>query len=136
VWDGEHLGGVVYNIPFNFYVLSVAYSSPEYCTTDTLYIIPPNVSCQNCVPHTNSLHENQASIFSLYPNPSNDIIQLVFNNKQEKEVAIYDLKGNVHYSTTTLSDQLEIRTSKLNRGVYIVEVRSAGTVLRKKLIKN
>lgn len=56
-FDPELLGGVLYNIPFNFYVISVSYSAPEYCTTDTLYNIPPNVSCENCIPQTNSINE-------------------------------------------------------------------------------
>ena len=122
--SGEDLGGVIFNVPFDFYVISVPYAFPGFCTTDILYTNPVGLTCENCIPETNSLSENSNANFELFPNPTNDLIQLRFNDFTEKEITICDLAGNIMSSEITSLGEVVISLKDFAGGVYLIEVKS------------
>jgi hypothetical protein len=132
---GEHYGGYWFNIPFNLYVISIPYAAPEYCTTDPLYNTPPNVSCINCIPQTNSLQELINSQLSISPNPATESISLNISESESYNVEVFDSKGVRHFEKYNQSGQHQIDISQLKDGLYFVSIISNGMVATGKFIK-
>jgi len=70
--------------------------------------------------------------FSIYPNPSNGIFTLEFDQIPTNPVAIFDLKGRKLNEYRISSNQTSIDLSGLDKGVYILNV--LGTKSKEKLI--
>jgi hypothetical protein len=77
------------------------------------------------------------SLFSMYPNPANDVVHFRFNGSDSGEVhaTIIDAKGqivaDIHFSGNT-----QINTSSLDAGVYFVKISTqTHTEVRKLIIK-
>jgi hypothetical protein len=72
----------------------------------------------------------------VYPNPvlNNLIIQLP-ENISEVEVRIFNLLGELEYSSTISKANSDMNVSFLARGIHIIEVRDGENTLRKKIIK-
>lgn len=73
--------------------------------------------------------------FSIYPNPSQNYINLKLP-KSDKEVAVnvYDIVGKQVYSNTSFNDE-KINVSKLNTGIYLIKVSVLGKIKTKRFIK-
>lgn len=70
----------------------------------------------------------------VYPNPSNGLVTLSFNDAAEYQVKIYDVRGVcvVNESITTLKTQLDL--SNLSNGVYFLNANGADKNFQQKLI--
>lgn len=80
---------------------------------------------------------NVTSIFTeVYPNPANDMTQVVVDAAANTTIEIYSLAGAKVYSTEINGglQTLQINTSDLNAGVYQVVVSSNGLRTAKKLM--
>ncbi len=77
------------------------------------------------------LDENNKELFSLYPNPANDYVNISSQDAGNKNVAVYNVLGN-QVINTTITERLDI--SNLNSGVYIVKISQSGVSSTKKLI--
>lgn len=121
-WGGQNLGGLIYNIPYNLYVISVAYTAPEYCTTDMLYNTPPNVSCVNCIPQTNALQELYGSKLIINPNPATDYLELGLGESDSYAIVIFDAKGVEQYANSNQIGTHTIDISHLKKGIYFVSI--------------
>lgn len=66
------------------------------------------------------LIELGTSSFLVHPNPTNDIITVIFNNaSSQNEVQVFDLYGKLVLSQNVASsDQLDLRS--LNEGIYLI----------------
>ena len=65
--------------------------------------------------------------FTLAPNPASDYCTIYFNGESNHEllqVSILDLSGRKLYSTSTAQRQMQLFTSHLTSGVYIVQIVS------------
>jgi len=61
--------------------------------------------------------------FTIFPNPSSDMIQLQFDSGEEKDINIYSINGQLVYSKVNYaSNNLKVDISNLERGLYIVKV--------------
>lgn len=56
--------------------------------------------------------------FSVYPNPSNDIINFNFKDEISREISIYNLEGKLVYSTKTTKSNNQISFKELPKGIY------------------
>jgi hypothetical protein len=78
--------------------------------------------------------------FTIYPNPSNGVIYMKFNNSeiQETEFVIHDIMGKeVHREIIRRKDILSVKEIDLNllpAGTYIVNIFDGKSVTREKLI--
>tara|TARA_B110000977_G_C10792559_1_gene383012 strand:- start:30 stop:680 length:651 start_codon:yes stop_codon:yes gene_type:complete len=84
-----------------------------------------------------SLTEQVDNSFSVFPNPANSTIQLVYNGNKNKETKVYllDLTGRVLETKTLLTNKLNWDVSSYNNGCYIFKVQSDGATLSKSFIK-
>lgn len=82
------------------------------------------------------INENEVSHFSIYPNPSNDIVYIkpiIYTDKQT--VRIITMQGRVVYEKQFIGD-LEINISELEEGVYFFVVNNGTKSSSYKWIKN
>jgi|GEM_PF-2403543 len=133
VWD---LGGVLYNIPTDFYVISAAYAFPEFCTTDPIYNNPVSVTCDSCYAQTNSLEELFPIRLEIVPNPAINEISVRLENSFIKKIRIYDLQGILMLEKETHSKELIIPISELTRGLYFLNVDTDKGQISSRFIKN
>ena len=73
--------------------------------------------------------------FSIYPNPSNGVFKIRSSNEEEQtgnKVALFNLDGKQISYQSNVNFQNEINLSHLNRGVYILHIKttSQNTTLR------
>ena len=71
--------------------------------------------------------------FELYPNPAQDLIWLSDVDKNT-EVCLMDLHGRVVYSTIAQNSAIALDVSHFERGIYLVQVKSASGIATKKIV--
>jgi hypothetical protein len=67
-----------------------------------------------------NIAENQENRLNLYPNPANHVIHCASEQKMT-EVALLTLNGKRVWSSTEMSEAIDIPVSGLNAGVYLVK---------------
>lgn len=72
--------------------------------------------------------------FKSYPNPFTNLLYIELDNPIDK-IEIYDISLKKIYDKNVNSKFLEINTSFLTQGVYILKIISAKKGLLKKIIK-
>jgi Secretion system C-terminal sorting domain len=104
---------------------------------DTNPAIVTNTFTTEFVAALNNLDFDSGS-FIIYPNPSNDLVQISLNTTSETidSIVIFDVLGKVVKSVETVnSNQTNIDVSELSSGVYMVEVATDNNLKQvKKLV--
>lgn len=77
--------------------------------------------------------ENANTNTSFYPNPANNEIRIVSEDKVE-QVEIYSIEGKIVYSRNYTGNMVSCDISKLNDGLYIVMIKTNKGTIREKLI--
>ncbi len=119
VWD---LGGVLYNIPTDFYVISAVYAFPEFCTTDPIYNNPVFVTCDNCYAQTNGVDELISGRLELVPNPAVNEISVRLEDSFIRKLSVYDIHGIQVMEQASFSKELIIQVSELTPGLYFLSL--------------
>jgi serine protease len=87
---------------------------------------------------TNSVFEKSHVTIGIYPNPTQDAINIRFNqaeNPQLWKVQLYDISGSIVLSQD-LTNKLIVDLSSLPTGIYNVELKSnTGKIFRSRIIK-
>ena len=65
--------------------------------------------------------------FTLYPNPSRGIVTLLAGSDTPKEISVLSVLGSVVYTTTSDAKQVTLDLTKLQKGVYFVQVTEHGS---------
>jgi hypothetical protein len=79
--------------------------------------------------------ENSNKFISIYPNPTNGIVNITTNGINE--LKIYNVLGELIYTETKIgTNELQINTSQWSKGIYTIQVNSKGNTINKKLIVN
>ena len=79
--------------------------------------------------------ENYLEGVSVYPNPSEGIINITNNNNQLNTIEVYDVLGKVVYTNATNSNTV-IDLSNQGTGVYLVKVsNNSGAIIERVVIK-
>ena len=105
----------------------------QHSTKSTLYV--DNLSFTGFVTSVpEKISEN--SIFSLYPNPSSDIITLNIDIRSNDYLTlnIYNLTGTLVKSEMLKQNQRQINVRDLSNGIYMVSIKSKGLMEMVKLI--
>lgn len=131
---GEY-GGVLYNLPSTYYIISAPYAFPEYCTSDPLYTNPNGYFCENCYPQTNSVDEFYDS-FELFPNPTTDLLKLSFKESGKKEITILNTFGQLLFTTESSEPEIEMTLQDFVNGIYLVRVKTDHSFIAKRIVKN
>ncbi|MBK8855953.1 MAG: T9SS type A sorting domain-containing protein [Saprospiraceae bacterium] len=97
-----------------------------------------NEVCDFQATHTNhEMTKTNMSDLLPWPNPGNNTLFIPVQQKQYTSVVVQDLKGQIAecVEVSWQEDGLEMDTSALRNGLYIIQVQTAGTVYRCKWIK-
>ena len=84
----------------------------------------------------NITYECVNSIFNsikIFPNPSDGVVQIEFNDSSLKKIEVFDLNGKV---INTIENTLEIVKFEINKGLYILKISQFDKVYYNKLIVN
>jgi len=83
------------------------------------------------------LENNIDELFILYPNPTNGIVNLLLNNLKESiSISIIDITGKKLYQLNNINqNNLQLPTSSLSNGVYLVIIQTKTQQKTLKLIK-
>jgi galactitol-specific phosphotransferase system IIB component len=76
---------------------------------------------------------DQGSALSIFPNPANDIVNIVSENKIEN-LTVSSLTGQILYSTVVNDSYTTINTSGFDAGVYFIKIETKGSVSTKRLV--
>lgn len=120
--NNADLGGVLYNIPSEFYVISAPYAFPDYCTTDPLYNNPATVTCHNCYPETNSLEDFYAAKLKIYPNPVSSVVTILLEDAMIQKASIYNTCGIKMKDQLIHSKEANIPIHELQEGYYFLKL--------------
>ncbi len=66
------------------------------------------------------LYESTDEHFSIYPNPSNDLLSITWNPRSYS-VEVIDLTGRVMITTEMTTDRFQLDVSSLSQGVYLLK---------------
>lgn len=80
--------------------------------------------------------ENEMAVLTIYPNPANDMVQLVVESEKLKngKLIIYNSSGDKLYESESLL-QTNINIENWRKGIYLVQVKFQDRIITKKLIK-
>jgi hypothetical protein len=91
-----------------------------------------------CVAFEGGVAENQTdeNALQIFPNPSSDHITLKLSqNTTKATIKIYNLLGELKYTSTMSSPETTVDIADLAKGVYIIEVATEKNVMREKFVK-
>ncbi len=85
---------------------------------------------------TVSIYKETKISASIYPNPANQTVNIVFDNMPEKvcDIKLYDITGKQVKSVPIKSDQTKVDISGLSGGLYLLKINQGACHLNKKLI--
>lgn len=132
--DNTNTFDVVYSFPDNFGTFGSQLFFKDnfvFFTTDTESEVMPK-GLYKLDLNTLSTEENVKNEFSIYPNPTEEILNF---SRDLKDIKIYDTSGKLIQSTIESNDKIDIST--LSNGNYILKGETDnGEKVSKKFIKN
>lgn len=76
------------------------------------------------------------SQFSIFPNPVSNYLTIALpTNVSVTEIKIFNLLGELEYSSTTTRQKTGIDVSTLTNGMYVIQIASSDKISRQKFIK-
>lgn len=87
------------------------------CKNNTIYALTVNI-CEGIT------ENNMISGLSVYPNPTNGLLNIELNNASFKSVQVIDLTGKVVATSNGHSKVTEVNMSNLANGVYYVKIKT------------
>jgi hypothetical protein len=87
------------------------------------------ITVESC---TNLLSEND-KVFSVYPNPANDVIKIKSEQAFE-HIEIYSMDGKCELRQKSNKKSINLDVSALDSGTYILSIRFGNQILQKKVV--
>ena len=78
-------------------------------------------------------HESTDKLI-IYPNPSEDVINIAIDNANKATIEIYNLIGRLIYSKTASSKTEKIDVSDYTTGIYLIKVKQADRIYIEKVV--
>ncbi|MCX6171550.1 MAG: T9SS type A sorting domain-containing protein [Flavobacterium sp.] len=100
--------------------------------------VPLNIYVDNIYFHKNTtmgVSSFEASKFKMYPNPTNDILNISSDSTIET-IKIYNTLGQIVANKNYSSNLESVNVSHLSKGVYMVSVQVGSEIVSKQFIKN
>ncbi len=73
---------------------------------------------------------------NIFPNPADEVIHLEWAGNREAEVKVWSVTGQLIHSATEATGKLRLSAGNWSNGVYVVEIKSGGSVERTRLVKH
>ncbi len=133
--SGEYIasGGEQFIIIGNFNTNATTSTIIVNNNTDSYYYID-DVSVWDCTGSGLGVDELSDNNISISPNPTRGVFT-VSTKQKVKNINIYNVLGEVVFTTTTANPQTTIDMSSEANGIYFVEMSAEKGVMRKKFIK-
>ena len=82
--------------------------------------------------------EKFESEIQIYPNPTNDIVNIQLQNLPENksDIYVYDFSGKLILNSSFSDDNTSIDLSNYSTGVYFIKIVTENQIINKKIIKN
>ncbi|MCX6297067.1 MAG: T9SS type A sorting domain-containing protein [Bacteroidetes bacterium] len=106
-------------------VYTVIVTDANGCAASSTFVVASSVGIESI--------DAISSQVNVYPNPANEYVMIEINGYKMEKVEIYDVLGQIMYSGEPNSSKLQINTSKLNQGVYLVKVLVDNKIITKKM---
>lgn len=87
-------------------------------------------------PTTVSISKHKKLEVTIFPNPTNESLNIEFNQNGDKRIALLDLSGKLILNTFCSQKQTSIDLSHVSKGMYLLQVNSTDEFRNIKLIKN
>ena len=81
-----------------------------------------------------SVNELIAQTTEIYPNPANNVLNIVSYTVGIENIYIYNTNGQLVLANEVNANQIRLNTSTLSKGMYIVDIKSKDTSIKRKLI--
>lgn len=100
----------------------------DYCEGDTLtWLITVGVS---------GVEENSLGSFSVYPNPTEQILHLVFEQEEDVVLEVFDVHGRVVYANEFKGEShYELNLGEISSGSYVLKIFGSESVMYSRFIK-
>ncbi len=85
------------------------------------------------VPVSVEKYRNNNKAFSVFPNPSSDVITIQTSEKA-RSIELYDLTGKLIQSSIPTENESRMNIQSLPKGLYILKVDMKGDILTRKLV--
>ena len=72
----------------------------------------------------------------IYPNPSEDFMQIEFPSSEKRTIKLLDLHGRIIWNTETTLSSLSIEVSNLPSGMYQVSIVTDNEIINQRIIKD
>jgi len=82
-----------------------------------------------------SNNEQSKSIFTLFPNPVKDLINLRTPSNEMGSIFFFDLLGKKVIEENFSSNSIQIDLSELRNGIYLVKIETEDQIITKKIVK-
>ena len=100
---------------------------------DTIWIKLNEVMCNT----TSTLSLTQEKNVSIYPNPTSDLIHIIFPDSKNYQLKLLDVAGRVLKVYDHLNREAQISTNRLRNGIYLLQFTSEeGLVFTQKVVVN
>jgi len=128
-WAGYHLwtGNTEVVCTAKIYV----YEEGDYNNGDTLSYI---LHAEN--PNSIQTTIDTKYLVIVYPNPATDRINISFenNNTEEIIISLYNILGEIIYTTSNVNTFIEIPLINVNNGIYFLKMKSVNRNYNKKIL--
>ncbi len=100
------------------------YDSGNSAGTPKAYIDEIRVNTTWAGATTSGINEiSDLNNFQLTPNPSNGNLTIIYSPKTTYDVNVFNTLGSVVYTKTNINSNLPVDLSKLNKGIYFVQLK-------------
>lgn len=86
--------------------------------------------------NTLSTNDFELSKVNAYPNPTNNVWNIKTKSQNIQSVVVYDVLGKQVFALKPKSDEVEINSEKLSRGIYIAKIQTNFGESSLRLVKN
>lgn len=88
------------------------------------------------ITQVNGVEENELSNISIYPNPTNSVVNVNLNDIKALSVMLTDVTGRVISQEFNPTGLIEFELSNQSTGVYFVKINSENNSITKKVVKH
>jgi alpha-amylase len=104
-------------------------------------VVDPSVVKNNCACAFSfaNLEESEISATNIYPNPTNDVLNITFEKiiSENLKINFIGMDGRIldHFELNGGNDAYQLSTERLKAGVYFIELTQGNQIIRKQFVK-
>lgn len=80
------------------------------------------------------IDEQGSEVFTVYPNPTSDVVNLIARTPQPARITMFDMAGRTIIMDTATDGRLQLNVSNLPEGAYLIRYESTSTISSQRLV--